>query len=37
MNDWSASFNNNMILGDTSKGKANTEIAKIALKIKKKI
>lgn len=35
MNDWSASFNNNMILGDTSKGKANTEIAKIALKIKK--
>lgn len=34
MNDWSASFNNNMILGDTSKVKANTDIAKISFKIK---
>ena len=33
MNDWSASFNNNMILGDTSKVKSNTNIAKISLKI----
>ena len=35
INDWNASFNNNMILGDTSKAKANTDIAKITLKIKK--
>ena len=34
MNDWSASFNNNMILGDTSKVKANTDITKISFKIK---
>lgn len=34
MNGWSASFNNNMILGDTSKVKANTDITKISFKIK---
>lgn len=36
LNGWSVSFNsdNNMILGDTSNGKANEEIAKITFKVK---
>lgn len=36
LNGWSVSFNsdNNMILGDTSNGKANEEIAKLTFKVK---